>query len=233
MKILNKIISTKKDIEDIFDKAVSGEKLLITYFNKHCFNVYYENSDYRKVLEKFTVYTDGIGIYLGLRFLGKNPDKHNATDLNHILFSKFIKEKIPVFILGGNFNEKELMRASKEKGLIVAGYKNGFFNYYHDEILNEIIQKNPVVIVIGMGVPKQEFIAEKIYSKYQCSIICVGSFMEFYFGTIKRAPIIMRKFGMEWLFRIYTEPRRLIRRYFYGIPLFLLRIFKLKTGYNS
>ena len=80
-----------------------------------------------------------------------------------------------------------------------------------------------------MGVPQQELFAEKLLRIPDSKVvICVGNFLEFYFGTKKRAPVFIQKIGMEWLFRLITEPGRLWNRYLIGIPLFIFRILKLK-----
>jgi exopolysaccharide biosynthesis WecB/TagA/CpsF family protein len=82
-----------------------------------------------------------------------------------------------------------------------------------------------------MGVPKQELFAEQlIRTSNERVIICVGNFLEFYFGTKKRAPYFLQKIGFEWMFRLLSEPKRLWRRYLLGIPLFIYRVIKIKLG---
>jgi len=80
-----------------------------------------------------------------------------------------------------------------------------------------------------MGVPKQEIFAEKLsQSQNSKVIICVGNFFEFYFKLKKRAPVFVQNIGMEWLFRLFTEPSRLWKRYLIGIPVFFFKIFRIK-----
>jgi N-acetylglucosaminyldiphosphoundecaprenol N-acetyl-beta-D-mannosaminyltransferase len=79
-----------------------------------------------------------------------------------------------------------------------------------------------------MGVPLQEKIAFELSKRINgLQIICVGNFLEFYFGTIKRAPKFLHNSGFEWIFRLLTEPRRLWKRYLIGIPVFIARIILL------
>jgi exopolysaccharide biosynthesis WecB/TagA/CpsF family protein len=125
-----------------------------------------------------------------------------------------------------------ISRKANEYKLIISGYHNGYFK--EDDltgILERIEALSPEVIVLGIGVPKQEIFAAKIASSIQNkTILCVGGFLEFYFGTKKRAPKMLRLVGMEWLHRLITEPGRLWKRYLIGIPAFLFQIVKLKLS---
>ena len=123
-----------------------------------------------------------------------------------------------------------MAKKANEKKLIVTGYHNGYFK---EEDLTGILKRidtlSPEVIVFGMGVPDHEIIAARIDSSFQNkAILCVGGFLEFYFGTKKRAPAILRLIGLEWLHRLATEPGRLWKRYLLGIPAFLFQIINLK-----
>ncbi|MCH7517195.1 MAG: WecB/TagA/CpsF family glycosyltransferase [Bacteroidetes bacterium] len=100
--------------------------------------------------------------------------------------------------------------------------------------MNDINSSSCKVIIIGMGVPRQELLAFNISKRAKVIlIICVGNFLEFYFGTKKRIPKIFRNTGVEWLYRLISEPRRLWKRYLVGIPIFLFRILKLRIKTDS
>lgn len=83
----------------------------------------------------------------------------------------------------------------------------------------------PELIVLGMGMPKQEQVAVELRSTlaHPCLIICGGAIIDFFAGKTPRAPAWVRKIGMEWTFRLMMEPRRLFRRYVLGNPLFFAR----------
>ena len=131
---------------------------------------------------------------------------------------------------GGNFDEESLFNETRKKGIKLIKYLHGYFdNSQTENIIQEINKFNTQVILIGMGVPLQEMFAEKLaVSSPNKIIICVGSFFEFYFGTKKRTHIFLRKIGLEWLYRLLTEPTRLWKRYLIGIPLFIYGILKIK-----
>ncbi len=223
---------TEKQI--ILDKIFSANNsaLLLTYFNQNCFNIYYKNEIYRKLIdEDFSVYPDGIGIFLSLKFLFKKKiSRTDATNVNHLIIDKLIESKEPVFIIGGKFDKAFLVKSLNEKGINLGEYCQGFFSETEKKDLIEKVNANKArFILIGMGVPGQEYLANEI-SKASSDkiIICVGNFFEFYLGTMKRAPVIFQKLGIEWLFRLLTEPGRLWKRYILGIPEFLYRIISLK-----
>lgn len=224
---INKVIIHEKDLLEILHKSINNRSSsLITYFNQHCFNIYSMNEIYKSLLnKKFIVYADGMGIQLVLKFiLGKKYKKFNATDLNKKIIEMLLLNKIRFFIIGGMFNQNELKQKFGLNSCFV-GYNSGFFEEYDiNKISNRIQNLNPDVIIIGMGVPKQEFVAVKLSNILpNKTYICVGNFLEFYFGNQKRVPRILRNKGVEWIYRLMIEPKRLMRRYLLGIPIFLYR----------
>ncbi len=236
-KIFEKIITNENEIYDLIIKSLNEKNnVLISYINQNTFNIYYSDKNFRKLLdEKFIVFSDGIGIYYALRFLGiKKIQKFNASDLNYDLMDYFINKGKNIFLIGGKFKTNFIFKKAKEKGLNLVGYENGYSKEEHiGSIIKEINNTKPDVIIIGMGVPKQEFFANRISEHINCSaIICVGNFLEFYFGTIVRAPKFLQNIGLEWLHRLIVEPKRLWKRYIIGIPLFVIRIFILKINKN-
>lgn len=233
--IFNKLLTDQKLVhEKIMRSIKNSEPLLMTYLNQHCYNIYKKNNTYKKLLnEKFSVFLDGYGLYTALRFLGFNyVQKFNATDFYMKIFQHFSDNHIKVFILGGKFNQELIGQKSEENNLLVTGYRNGYFGEIElENVLREISECEPNVIVIGMGVPRQEVLAEKISMAVDNKVIlCVGRFLEFYFETIKRAPRFFRMWGFEWLHRLLSEPGRLWRRYILGIPLFLFYVARIKIS---
>ena len=231
--IFNKLIKQEADvIKLITENSKVHGSILITYLNQHCFNIYNSNKEYRNLLNNdFLVFLDGFGVYAALKFLGyKEVQKFNATDLYSKIFQSYLINKTKIFLIGGNFSNQFISQKSVEKNLNFCGYQNGYFNDKDsDKMIESIKIASPEVIIIGMGVPGQEILAAKI-SKIIINIrvLCVGGFLEFYFGTKTRAPKILRISGMEWLHRLLSEPGRLGKRYLIGIPRFLFQIIKMK-----
>jgi len=230
--LFSKIIIQESELLWIVNNSLDSKNhYLITYLNQHCFNIYSTNKIYKKLLdEKFMVYVDGFGINLVLKFLfGRKNKKFNATDLNEKIMELLLKRKTKFFILGGNFNQKELVTKFNCSDSFV-GYNKGFFlDSEFENVIEKIRTANPDVVIIGMGVPKQEIIAERLSRSINAYLfLCVGNFFEFYFGTIKRIPKKFRNKGIEWIYRFFQEPKRLWKRYFIGIPLFIFRVIRYK-----
>ena len=233
--IFKKLLSDPDEvIKKVFDSIELKEPLLLTYFNQHCFNVYYEDEAYRNLIEqKFNAYQADLGVYFAAKFLNhSDPRRIESTAMNEKILKELIEKNIPVVIFGGSFEESFILKEAKERGINLVYYKNGFFDETEvDNIIRQLDSFDVQVIFVGMGVPKQELFAEKLSRSMKNKvIICVGIFFEYYFGKTKRAPVFMQKIGLEWMFRLITEPKRLWRRYLIGIPEFIFRVIKMKLG---
>lgn len=228
--LFNDLIKTEEEILKLVNKAdKSQNNCLITYLNQHCYNIYSRDKFYKNLIDNhFNTYIDGIGIYLALKLLGYNvTKKFNATDLNEKIFKLLVQNNSKVYIIGGNYSN-DIISKFKTGGIDVIGYQNGFFDTKETkELISNINKMNPDTIIIGMGVPKQEYLAEQMTKEISGKLIlCVGNFLEFYLGNIKRIPGMFRNIGIEWIFRMFTEPKRLWKRYIVGIPVFFFLIIK-------
>ena len=93
--------------------------------------------------------------------------------------------------------------------------------------ISDAQKHKPAVIVLAMGMPKQEILAQQLKQelkqelKHPCLIICGGAILDFLAGRVTRSPLWMQKLGLERLYRLILEPKRLFKRYVNGNPLFL------------
>lgn len=109
-------------------------------------------------------------------------------------------------------------------------YKPEFSEEDNKKIINAINQFNPDLLWIGMTAPKQE---KWTYSHWNelnihCHVGTIGAVFDFFAGTVERAPIWWQEHGLEWLYRLIKEPKRMWRRYIIGNTLFLWNILKEK-----
>lgn len=230
MNIINKLILSEDEVVNLFRiKLKNDEPFIFTYLNVHCYNIYNDSFDYKNVLtDDIIIYPDGVGIWLLLKKLGKNYLRFNATDLNHKLIQILIELKKSFLIIGGDYDEKIIKNDCHANGLNYAGYINGFLS--DDTIISGVMNNNAEVIFIGIGVPRQEILAQKIRDLMPSKkIICVGNYFNFYFNFQKRAPLFLQYFGLEWLYRLLCEPKRLFYRYTLGNLKFIFRIIKQKN----
>jgi N-acetylglucosaminyldiphosphoundecaprenol N-acetyl-beta-D-mannosaminyltransferase len=139
------------------------------------------------------------------------------------------KLKINHYFCGGNEGvADELAQAVSEKfsnNNIVGTYSPPFREMTDIELKSlarEIGNKNSDIIWIGLSTPKQEKFARRLanYTKAKY-IITVGAAFDFHTDRVRQAPALMQKMGLEWLFRLSVEPKRLWRRYFKIVPLFI------------
>lgn len=147
---------------------------------------------------------------------------------------------IKIFLLGAapGIADKAKDNINKKIGrnIIVGSYSPSFdFEKNCDEcnsIVELINSTNATVLVVGVGAPKQEI----WISKYKSSLpnikifMALGATIDFEAGNIKRAPVFFQKIGMEWLYRLIKEPKRLWRRYLIEDMAFFYYVFLQKIG---
>jgi exopolysaccharide biosynthesis WecB/TagA/CpsF family protein len=168
---------------------------------------------------------DGSGMAILLRLLGQEPGLNlNGTDLIPKLLQRFDGRPIALFGTRAPYLDRG-------RGLIEARLAphspcisaHGFLS--DAEYLHLALKHRPALIVLGMGMPRQELLAQRLREtiEHPCLIVCGGAIIDFLGGKTPRAPHWMRAAGLEWCFRLAMEPRRLFRRYVLGNPLFLAR----------
>jgi N-acetylglucosaminyldiphosphoundecaprenol N-acetyl-beta-D-mannosaminyltransferase len=95
-----------------------------------------------------------------------------------------------------------------------------------EEYINKINESQIDILFVGLGCPKQELWMFNNKGKLNTIMLGVGAAFDFHAGKIKRAPIWMSNNGLEWLYRLFREPRRLWKRYFRNNPRFIIYSFK-------
>jgi N-acetylglucosaminyldiphosphoundecaprenol N-acetyl-beta-D-mannosaminyltransferase len=109
---------------------------------------------------------------------------------------------------------------------IVGGYSPPFRPMTageEDALVEQINEARPDVLWVGIGVPKQEKWMARMRERLDVPVMCaVGAAFDFHAGRISQAPSWMQERGLEWIYRIAQEPRRLLPRYLYFNPRFVL-----------
>lgn len=178
------------------------------------------------------VHIDGAGIYFASKVLGA-PSQRNypGIDLMCDIMEQASANETGVFLLGAS---QEIVESTarwavaRYPGLIVSGYHHGYFSPEEEsQIVEEINQSGASILFVGMSSPKKELFVEKHWSSLSVKIAMgVGGSFDVLSGTLKRAPLWMQKNGLEWAFRLYQEPGRLWKRYFYTNSVFALIVLK-------
>ena len=180
---------------------------------------------------------DGSGIVIAAKQINKQDIKKIAgADLHKFLLEEMNKKSGKVFYMGA---AQKTLDKIKEKikleypNIIVASYsppfKPEFTNEDNQIICEKINTFKPDVLFIGMTAPKQEKWVHAHKNELNATVICsIGAVFDFYAGTIQRAPHWMIRIGLEWLYRLVKEPKRMWKRYLIGNTQFIYYVFKEK-----
>ncbi len=218
----------------------AGRFTRVTFLNAHNANIAFADARFRNVLPGFLVLADGVGVDIASKMLYGEPfpDNLNGTDFVPA-FLKRHTAKLTVALLGAQRGNalvaaERLSEQAPQHEFIFL--HDGYFGAQEEtDILARLKEMRPDVLLVAMGVPRQElWIADKIGTEHCTMPIAVGALLDFLSGAVPRAPLWMRRLRLEWLFRLGLEPRRLWRRYVVGNPLFLLRVlgqkYRVKRG---
>jgi exopolysaccharide biosynthesis WecB/TagA/CpsF family protein len=196
----------------------------VAFVNAHAINLCYKNPTFLDdLLSCEYVYRDGSGMKILFKMLGMEPGINmNGTDLIPQIIESY--HGCDVALLGTKSPYLEnaaqtIADMNVTATLMLDGFRN---EAVYAEAVNEY---KPTLAVLAMGMPKQERVADRIATQCDapCLVICGGAIVDFLGGKVTRAPAIFRSCGMEWLYRLLLEPRRLFRRYMIGNAIFLLR----------
>lgn len=160
---------------------------------------------------------DGIGVLLAARILGTPiPRRIPGVDFALALLERMAGEGRSVFLLGarpGVADEAARRLCRSCPGLRIAGTQNGFFSAAQEETLIERINAaSPDLLMVCLGSPKQELWMKRCQERLLVGMmIGLGGTLDVYSGRVERAPEGFRRFGLEWLYRLVREPRRIGR----------------------
>ena len=149
------------------------------------------------------------------------PERVTGADLLPAICERAASQGVGVFLLGGPPGvAKAAAETLKKKhvDLIVGEYCPPFGfendNLENQKIVNLINSRAPGVLFVGVGSPKQELWIDRFRGHLNVGIcLGVGAAIEFQAGLLKRAPVWMRRSGTEWVYRMLSDPRRLVKRY--------------------
>lgn len=189
------------------------------------------------------VTADGIGLVWASRLLGiglgvGGPLPERVTGIDLVLeLCRRARERgrgYKLFLLGGKPGVAEAAArrlAERFPGLRIAGCHHGYFaDNDNDEVIREINAAEPEVLLVGLGVPRQELWMLENEEKLEAGVLIgVGGSFDVLSGRLRRAPRLLQRAGLEWLWRLLRQPWRLPRAL--AIPRFLLWVLLLKlTG---
>lgn len=210
-----------------------GRSHVVHFLAAHPTVVARRDADYRTILNRGDLnLPDGLPVAWALRLLGHSTDQITGTDGFRLLCNWGRRDSVRHFLYGGSPRVLGDLQAHLERdysGIAIAGAISPPFRPLSDDELRRdvarIRESGADFIWVGLGAPKQDLVAERLRELEAAPVIlCVGAAFDFLAGVKKRAPHWMQQSGLEWLFRLGAEPRRLWRRYLLGNPQFVLGV---------
>ena len=200
---------------------LSGE--YICFSNVHTSVMGKENQDYRRVLNgaAFT-FPDGNPIAQFQQKMGHELSERVAgPDFMEHMFRNTADGQLSHFFYGASQETLDALKVNLEKkypGIVIKGmYSPPFRPLSEEEDKADIEMINAAgadIVWIGLGAPKQEKWMQAHKGLIHGVMMGVGAGFDFHAGTIKRAPKWIQNFGLEWLYRLFQDPGRLVKRYF-------------------
>lgn len=222
-------VSMEQSLNVIKDRINNHEKIHIITINAEMIMLSKENQEFNKILnEAELLIPDGSGVVWALRKQGVKVKKLPGIELSQNCISQLNKN---VYLLGAS---PEVIKSAyenlKEKypSARIVGYHDGYFKQEQEsQIIDEINSLNTDILLVGLGVPRQEKWIRDNMSKLNASVfIGVGGSFDVFSGKIKRAPKIMINLHLEWLYRLYKEPWRWRRML--ALPKFVGEVYTYK-----
>ena len=229
-------------LRKILEFAESGDHRRVAYVNAHVLNQSVENADLRHALETSDlVYCDGYGVRLAAKAIGL-PVPHRMTGADWIWGMAALCEASgrSMYLLGSDPGaSREAADALRRwyPRLMVTGTHHGYFDIgtpHSERVLEDIAAHRPDILLVGMGTPLQEQWVNHYFDRIDAGVVwTVGALFDYVSGRVPRAPHWLADHGLEWIFRLAIEPRRMWRRYLLGNPVFLWRVWNERRRRES
>ncbi len=202
--------------------VASGRPALMVVVNASKLSLASRDPELRRIIRRADLVTaDGMSVVWGARALGARlPGRVTGIDTMEALVGEAAARGWRVFFLGATREALDLAVATlraRHPGLEVAGTHDGYFAGREAEVAALVRDARPHLLFVAMGSPAQERFLDRFLDEMGAGFsLGVGGSFDHVAGLVRRAPVWMRRAGLEWLHRLLSEPRRLWRRYLFG-----------------
>lgn len=223
------LFSYKKALNYLENKMDNSIGAHVVTINPEMIELGNKNQEFANMLNNADfIIPDGIGIRIALKMNGIEQEQIPGVEFAKDMIKICANKQYPIALIGA---KEEILIKTKEKllkeypGLIISYSRNGYFNEEQEQgIISELAEKQPKLILLALGAPKQDFFTSKCKQQLPHStFIGVGGSFDVWSGEVKRAPMFYRKIGCEWLYRVLKQPSR-FKRIFPTLPLFLIKV---------
>lgn len=225
---------------ELLDRRITASGFTpVAFLNANNANIAGEKPEFKKALDHFLVLPDGIGVDMASLLLHGSmfPENLNGTDLVPRLLERH-QGSLKIALVGSRRKVADdaceaFKQLCPQHSFSVLA--DGFFAPEDEpEILASLETLHPDILLVAMGVPRQElWVARAINSRHCTMPIAVGALFDIFTGAVPRAPGWMLKLRIEWVYRLWREPKRLWRRYLIGNPVFMASLLAAKVGRTS
>jgi N-acetylglucosaminyldiphosphoundecaprenol N-acetyl-beta-D-mannosaminyltransferase len=231
-----------RQIELVLDWAKQRLSKVICVANVHMLMEAYWNQDFREILEEADLVTpDGMPLVWMMKRLGyRSQDRVAGMDILLSLCQSASDQNVSVFFVGSTHQVLAKISENLEQEfpyLQIAGMESLPFrpltSSEDEALIHKINESGAGIVLVSLGCPKQEHWMSQHQGKVHAAMIGLGAVFPVYAGLHSRAPQWVRQAGLEWLYRLVQEPRRLWKRYVVTIPPFVwLALKQLVTQTN-
>ena len=210
--IIRKVYFSKDEVLAKIDEVITNNsKVQFITLNTEMIMDSLNDSNFLNILNNSEIIleSNGVCFYMLSRY-GIKVNPINGIDLAEAIISKGYK----VFILG---TKKEVLNSavnnlkSKYVNSNIVGFYDGYFDN-NEEVIDLINSSRAEVLLVGLGSPKQEFWIKDNMENIKANVfIGIGGSIDVWGGRFKRAPYVIRKLKLEWLYRTFQDPKRIKR----------------------
>lgn len=227
-----------EEVLDLVDKTIRGrEKLHIGVVNAAKIVKMHTDAGLRdSVLASDVIYADGMAVVWASKLLGAPlVGRIAGIDLMFGIFARGDQENYRIYCLGAT--DEVVSKVAQEvlrlyPGVCLVGARNGYFSDDEaEEVARHIRDARADVLFVAITSPRKEKFLER-WQSFMAVPVChgVGGSFDVMAGKVRRAPESWQKMGMEWLYRVLQEPRRLWRRYLITNSRFMFLVLKYRFG---
>jgi len=231
--MINKL--NMNDLNLLIEESVrTSKKSIIAHHNLHSIYLFHRNEDFRSFFGLANVvHADGMPLITWGKLLGNDLKSENRITyldwINPLLqMADNKKNRLRIFYLGSEpgIAAIAIQKLKMKYNNIQFGEHHGFFDVNdeseNDHVINKINSFKPNILMVGMGMPRQEIWIKNNYEKINVNVILPsGACFDYIAGKVKTPPRWMGQYNVEWVFRLADEPKRLFFRYCIE-PLYLL-----------
>lgn len=228
-------ITAPSMVDTIHQACIERRKITVAYYNVHAFNLSMQLPWFYEFMQTADIsHCDGTGLLSAIRFMGvRLPIQYRVSYsvLLPQLLERCNQTNLSLFLLGAH--PDNLQRAidrvrSTYPNISVSG-RDGYFSAQdpieNDAVIKQINQASPHILLVGMGMPLQEsWIWQNRHRLTVNAILASGAAIDRLAGVVPDCPTWLSHAGLEWVYRLRREPRRLAARYLLGNPAFALQI---------